>query len=259
MQALTLGAGNWNVQLNDGTGAGIFLQFGGQLQTANSQVAAKLTTIPVPLGQNGPTYFNCYPLLQAVSFSGGIDAQGHLNLVSQAIANEVITLSGVVPAANATDFVGEYTVKAGDPSQSSCNAGLQGSFVANLIPPVTGTFAGTMTPESGTPVPATLSLTTSASPDSTGAYHLTGTLSTPGWACMSGVTIETQGDFTGDPSSFLGGDFMILYFGATNSSAPQAGANIFVNNKADSINFVLYEMYGGPCANQSATATFSKQ
>jgi|GEM_PF-4886925 len=241
--------------MNSTTTPASLLDFGGNLTTSGNVVSGTLFVITRAEDGSGRTSTPCFDLLRPVAFSGTVDSSGALKLVSAALANQIVTITGTVSADNEL-FNGSYTVAAADSSQPACGGGDSGSTRGNLMEPLHGIYTGTLTPSGGASLPATLQIDESTTPDAFASLHLTGTLSVPGWSCMTQGTIVTAGDGTIDPSTFIEGGFAILSV-AGSSGGSTLDANVILAPSGDSVSFPLFVINDGPCAGMNGTASFS--
>jgi hypothetical protein len=173
-------AGNWNIAMNSTATPGSVLDFGGNLTTSASAISGTLFVITRADDGSGATTTPCFDLFSPVAFSGTVDGSGTVKLVSAALANQIVTITGTL--SNDNEVVnGSYQVTAADSKQPSCGSGDSGSSSANVMQPLYGTYTGTLKPDGGTPLPATLQIEESTVPDAFASLHLTGSLSVPGW------------------------------------------------------------------------------
>jgi hypothetical protein len=119
----------------------------------------------------------CGGLQQVLAFTGSIDAGRNLTLTSAPFAGtSVVKVQLAIPALATSYSAGTIEISGGNCTEPSTAA------LGSLFAPLTGVYAGSVLPGPSNPAttgggPATLTLTQSSTPNSTGQFPLSGTLS----------------------------------------------------------------------------------
>ena len=128
----------------------------------------------------------CFDLQDDLSLSGTA-AKQNISFTSAPLRGQTIVFTSDDPplvfSAASTVITGSYAISGG-----AC-AGEKGSFVAGLIPALTGTWKGSVTGLFTADVAGTL---TQTGPDSHGFFHLSGSFTFDGLSCFSSGTIASS-------------------------------------------------------------------
>jgi len=205
-------AGNWQISVDDLTAPPLNTRFAmsGALAVQGSQVTGTFRALPV-------VNTLCVSDRQDLAFTGAIDSPNMLTLTSAPFSGSVATLRFPVPPTNNVS-TGTATIVGGLCATSAT------AVTALFIPPVTGTYTGTLTPplllsgQSGPPNTAgsaTLTLL-QADADADGRFPVTGTMTfastscalspTPVYGIISGANL-TLYPYTTPPNSL--GNFSV--------------------------------------------------
>ena len=214
---------NWQITMSSmsgtkGSAGGVF-----QENFHDGTVSGVLGNINPPCASNG-------------ALSGSIQ-QNTVNF-SLNESGLVIVYSGTI-GEGAKSMSGTYTAPAGN-----CTIGDSGTWTANRIPAVTGTWKGTLTPSSGTQAPFQVMLPLTQ--DSTG--KVIGTSAITGSSCLNAVSLAT--------ASPIAGQQLILAGQFDTSSALQLTTTL---DLAGTTMNVDYSITGGSCDGQVGSGTLKKQ
>ncbi|HEY0307703.1 MAG TPA: hypothetical protein VGB94_06045 [Acidobacteriaceae bacterium] len=229
----------------------------------NGTDVAALGNFMVPCS-NAPS-----PLIGAVGGSMGLTgtlaADGTFTLTSLVLPvgpgySPQITIKGSLPAAGSSTWNGTYSIIVTN-SSSTCTANQSGSFTAQAIAPVSGTFAGTLPLVNGSSL-STASVSThlvqgpaSAPPGSsstlTNAFPLSGTITIQGVSCFThGTSIASftnmiEGDHYGVEFAMDDGSTVLMTGWMTDFSGKQLKG--------------VFGIIGGNCSGEFVDGTVTLQ
>jgi hypothetical protein len=202
--------GNWEFTANPSGGGGV--PFGVYLTSANGVVSGS-AQVQIAFPQDcvagccgGPfAEFND-------ALTGTADAEGNLTLGS-AVPNggPVFAMTGTVNSGTLTN--GSFTLTGGCPAQGTI-AGIE-------YPALNGTYAGTLTSEmTGRSFTIMATLDQSSTPNSGGAFNVSGTAGLTGYPCATSGTVGTPLD---QYSSFLGNNLEVTMNAVPSGSLSLSG------------------------------------
>jgi len=162
-------SGNWSLTGTSTVTSGLVLSIGGSLTQSDNVVSGVLYVSSYDS--------SCSSLSgSAIPFTGKFDGD-KLTLVSDEFSSQSVTVNAT---GSGSSLTGTYSVAGG------CADGDSGTIVASYLPPINGTWSGTLTNPDGTPIPinpnnlsegaefATVTLTQSATATN-GRFPLSGT------------------------------------------------------------------------------------
>jgi hypothetical protein len=192
-------SGNWDIVSSTGTTnpAASIIAFYGALQSSNGAVSGTLHA----LGSNLTA--PCVSLSQDLPVTGTIDSANNLAL-NVAIGGGTAALQVPLTQDLQSAANGTYSIAGGTCGMASA------PMFAIQIPPVTGTYAGTLTLFQSSPAvtaAVTAQLTQSSTPTADGYFPLSGTISIAG-GCPSTVSVSNEvlmgGSIEGGSASLVG-------------------------------------------------------
>lgn len=156
-----------------------------------------------------------------------------------------IVMSGQVNANNALSS-GQYSISGGCTDQGTVSGALQS--------PLTGTYVGNLLSET-----VTVTLAQSATADSDGLYHLTGTLTSQGNSCIPSSMTITAVNSAGD--TWLAGTEFVAGFTDTNPNDPDGQIDLegTFDPAASTLTINPVASYLGTCLVQTGTGILTKQ
>jgi len=204
-------------------------------QTGSSVYAAMVFDGGTPFSYSDP--LRCYINPAPNAFSGTVD--NGLTLNSTAVGNSVLTISA--PVSSATTFTGTYVSTAG----SFCLSGDTGTVYGIYVPPLAGSFGGTLQNFAKYPnLGVTATFSQSQSADKVGHFALSGTVSMKNYPCFTTGTIDsTRSYITGESIVLLAADTK----GATVSFSQPYLPSPDIASEVDTQGFYLS---GGTCGSE---------
>jgi hypothetical protein len=201
--------GNWSLTATSTVTPGLVLSIGGSLTQSGNVVSGTMLV--------SSSVLNCPSLPSvAIPFTGTFSGDT-LTLTSANFNNQFVTVNAI---GSGDSLTGTYSVAGG------CADGDNGTIAASYLPPLTGTWTGTITNPDGTPVSvdpsnpneyATASLTLTQSATATnGSFPLSGAFNTnfaPGSVVCASGTIPDAGTTIG---AYVMGTSVVISAGATN-------------------------------------------
>lgn len=148
--------------------------FGGSLTQTGSTVAGAFQVVG----------FGCFRT-SSLSVTGTVKS-GALMLTASAPSAPVLTVKATVSSDGTTISAGTYTIS------GSC-ANNKGTITGQRIPPLHGTFSGTMVPFKGTAIQSTISISQGAPADQLGIFPITGSAKFSGTSCFTTGAISIAG------------------------------------------------------------------
>ena len=198
-------SGNW--QFNSSSPpASRLSSLGGSLSVNGSAVTGTLHALAAS-GQ-------CLQASAAVPVTGSIDASGRLTL-SAPLSGGTLAIAGTLADDRRSLLTPTYTVIGGScafPAASPVSARDTPVVTAQQFQPVTGTYTGTLTTTDGETFALSSTLTQTSQPDADGVYHVTGSASSPGNACVPASLPATA-------STLDGGSLSTTYTDATTGTS----------------------------------------
>ena len=195
----------------------------------------------------------CATAQTSVAVAGSIDANGVLSITSKEFAGGTLSISGalasdrhsLVSPAMAITGGSCATAALGQGSHATVFARETTAPTAQQFQPLTGSYTGTFTSDSGGKLTVAASLSQPTVPDLDGTYHLTGTASFTGDACVSapvltdsvvtGNTItatytdpETKAAVTGSGTFSADGSIITIAHWALTGCGDDSGSGVLV-------------------------------
>lgn len=226
--------GNWELMATSTSFVDQKTIIGGHIDHTGTTVFGAI----VPQSLTGATA--CFDGYGTVAVSGTVNRDGSsLSMTTQPLTGQVLTITGKA----SQDFktvTGTYSIKGG------CADGDRGDLSAWKVPPVTGTWKGTLTyPEPGT---LTLNLT-QRDEHKEGVTTVSGTATISGWSCWDpGVTTLNFG-------GILASNMLVE---AYQSSGAYFDYMSWSNSTGNSLTGTFY-IEGGSCPPVSFDLTLTKQ
>ena len=155
-------SGNWQISA-DPTEAAQLPELSGSLTGSGSAVSGIF---------HATTSNACVSPQTRIAVSGSLDEHNVLTLNSAPFAGgSILRLIGTVASGNRL-AVSTYSITGGTCAFSAGANSI--SATANLLQPVTGTYAGSFTDSDGTSFPISATLTQTTQPDGNGVFHVSG-------------------------------------------------------------------------------------
>jgi hypothetical protein len=169
---VNLTAGNWQISAVSMSG-GTPLVGGASLSQTGANVSGTIHLVTQP----------CFSILDDMSVSGTVSGST-VNLTSVASSGQKLSVQ-----ATGTDrsLTGTYTL-----SGAACGSADQGTINATLVPPMTGTWHGTLTSDNGLPATQVTATLTQSGPDAHGFFSLSGPVTFSGTCLPSGPITSSQ-------------------------------------------------------------------
>lgn len=188
---------------------------------------------------------SCYGFATNVPLDGTVDASGNIVLTSAAVSNQVLSVTGKSSTGTSLQS-GSYSVAGG------CGGGDKGTLSGGVVPPLTGTYSGTVHSVSGINIGVVAQLTQTTVPDSNGYLHVAGTAAFSGSPCFSQTTIANATTDT----LVLGGAFVTGFTASNPSASIATGGTISADGKTVTIQ---YSVSGGLCSLDSGSGVLTRQ
>ncbi len=241
----TQATGNWQFS-SSSTAAARLSSLGGNLTVAAD--GTTVTGILHPLSTSN----QCVSASTAIAVTGSVDSASHLSLTAP-FSGGALTLSGTLSADRKSLTSPTYTVTGGScafPSDRTVTARDSTSpITAQQYQPVSGTYAGTLTTADGQTFPLTTTLTETSQPDADGIYHVSGSATSPGNACVPAALPATA-------STIDGGSISTTYTDTT-TGATITGAG--ATSPDGSIITITHWNITGVCGSDTGTGTLTRQ
>lgn len=228
--------GNWNLILVPSNPLVLGPDAGGFITNTNGSVTGILHI----------TDTNCYTAAQDIPVTGTVTSAGILALNSAMVAGQMLSITGIAFVGNGSSATlanlslidGNYTFTGG------CLNGESGLVVGEMVPPVTGNYAGTLQSASGQSFSVNAS-TTQEGPNADGEYNISGSVTFTGSPCFSAGTIT---------SSTIFGANIEVTITATNGTMELSG-QILPTVPMSIIG--SYQVNGGACAGDTGSGTLT--
>ena len=243
--------GNWNLAGNRALGQypllSVAIVVNGSQITANGDMQVTCANPPADsVGGN-------FDLTGQIASDGTFQLAAPSNLPAGSLK---IVVNGTLPAKGATNWTGEYSIT-DSPGYTSCIVNQSAPFTAAEFAPFDGTYAGTLTTQSGH---ATASLTVSQGaatafqlPSGPQYYlPLEATLAVSGSPCF------TQGATTPAPINSIEGDFSNMNF-AMNDGSQVLVSGWFTGPNESAFDAVVFAVIGGKCDQTTYYGTLNHQ
>lgn len=212
----------------------------GQLPTFAGSLSAKAGTVTGVLQSLTSPCFNG----SDISVTGTLQA-AQLTLTSSAVGGNTLSLKATVSTDDATITAGTYTIA------GKCSD--KGTITGSRIPPLKGTFSGSFTSISGTPVQTTIHVTQMPTADSHGIYHATATATFSGSSCFTKGTVTDQIN-----GSIVLGPLVGVQLTTNEATASSVMAEGVYDPVAKTLTG-FYSVTGGKCNGDSGTGTLTLQ
>jgi len=230
-----LAAGNWTLTANSASSGTFYV--GGNMSQSKSNIAGTMYVISS----------SCFDPSQPIAFSGTVK-NGAVTLTSIADSNgQTISINATI--VSASNMNGTYSIMGGN-----CANGDTGSLNANIVPTVTGIWAGPIQGSGGSDVTLSMSITQATTPSSDGSFALTGNLTYYNSACSVTGTIT---------NSSIAGPYLLIN-GLTLEQDGSTGSieytSVLLNSPTNPTSMTgTYDVPDGLCAGDSDAPTFTKR
>ena len=236
--------GNWIFTI---TGSSETLVYAGQLYELTSPVVTSN-----PLGYvSGDSFCNT-----SFNVAGQASGTATINLTATQTATQIpliLSLTGTIADSQA-GMSGTWT----NTSSAQCMGGqTSGTWSAQTLAPVTGTWSGTLN-SSGATISVSLALTEDTLQTDPDMGQVTGTVTISGSACYNVSTPLTIPAWTDNGTSLHAGETLLIATApdSNNSTIQSVG---LVDTGATTYTIASFVVFGGPCDGQNFSGTLTLQ
>lgn len=242
---MSIQSGNWSILATSASDPTNPFGIGGSLSQSGSTISGVVHVV---------NSASCFNLNDDIPLSGTVSGQS-VTLTSPVVDGAVLTVNA---SGSSNALSGTYTVTVSNTTSVTCVGGNdQGTFSANLVPSLGGSWQGTLTSDIGGPtLSLTANITQSATPDAHGFFPVSGTVT------FSGSTCFTSGDFASTPAeSHLAGSFLFTNISTNDQPTPGVlvlDAGVDAPTTANSLS-AIYDISSGNCSGDGGTGHLTKQ